>query len=152
LETLGLWKTDYRPVLQDMLTSWPGEEEPATSAEIIEFALPKEVHLAVFGCAEAWQIPTLLDLELAEHQSVVVLAAWWRRLSKRWGIRPFSVAEDVVWFQLDELPHENRREKFLADLLTFSSDVAECFEPSMIRSAGPNRPYLFPAPLQLIFS
>lgn len=151
LEKLGLWKGDYRPVLNEMLSSWPAESGQPAAAEVIDFALPKEVRLAVFGCSELWQIPTMLDIELPELESVEVLAAWWRRLLKRWQARPFLVADDVIWFQMDELPREGREEMFLADLLTFSSDVAECFEPSMIRPTGPGQPYLFPVPLQLTF-
>ncbi len=149
LEKLGLWKLDYRPVLNEMLESWPEPNEMIGGPEVLDFALPNEVQLLVFGCAELWQIPTLLPLDVPELETVEVLAAWWRRLNRNWGARPFLVAEDVIWFFLYEVPEEERQELFLADLMTFSSDVAECFEPSMIRSAGPGKPYLFPLPLQL---
>jgi hypothetical protein len=149
LEKLGLWKGDYRPVLAEMVANWPSANGQATAPEVIDFALPNEVQLVLFGCSEVWQIPTLLDLELPELKSVEVLAAWWRRLQKNWEVRPFLVADDVIWFQLDDLP--DRRELFLADLLSFSSDVAECFEPEMIRASGRDGPYLFPVPMQLSF-
>jgi len=151
LEKLGQWRNDYRPVLSEMLATWPPEVGAAYEAEIIDFALPNEASVVVFGCREMWHIPAFLELTLNEHGSETVLAAWWRRLAKRWGLRPFLIAEDVIWFKVDELPEERRRELFLADLLTFSSDVAECFEPSMIRSAGTDHKYLFPVPLQLTF-
>lgn len=149
LEKLALWKGNYRPVLDEMLSNWPSSNGTTPGPEVIDFALPNDVQLIVFGCSEMWQIPTLLNLEVPEHQSEEVVAAWWRRLNKRWLAKPFMVAEDVIWFQLPELPEEERQELFLADLLTFSSDVAECFEPSMIHAAGPGKPYLFPVPLQL---
>lgn len=152
LEELGVWKGDFRAVLDELMASWPEGESHNGGAEIINFALPKEVTLAIFSCAEAWQIPTLLDLNLPELASTQELAAWWRRLSKRWAATPYMLADDVIWFQMPTLPAEDRREAFLADLLNFSSDVAECFEPSMIRSLGPERPYLFPVPLQLTFA
>ena len=71
---------------------------------------------------------------------------------REWDARPLLVTDDVIWFQLEELPEEERRELFLADLMSFSSDVGECFEPAMIRSLSPGGPYLFPVPLQLQFT
>jgi len=151
LEKLGLWKSDYRPVLAEMVSHWSRAESQVAEPEVIDFALPKEAQLVLFACSEVWQVPLFLELELAELKSTVVLAAWWRRLQRIWNARPFLIADDVIWFQMDKLPESSRRELFLADLLSFSSDVAECFEPDMIRSAGENAPFLFPVPLQLSF-
>lgn len=147
LEKLGVWRDDFRPVLGEMMASWPDELSTKRGDEVVDFALPTEVKVGIFGCTDFWQIPALLQLELPELNSEVKLAAWWRRLSKRWGARPFLLADDIIWFQMREIPEDARRELFLADLLNLSSDVAECFEPSMIKGAGEK--FLFPVPLQL---
>lgn len=149
LEKLRLWKADHRKALAEMLEAWPSFDGRAPEPEVLEFALPKEAQVCVFGCTEQWQIPLLLQVELGELGSRAVLAAWLRRLAREWSARPLMIAEDVIWFQLDELPEEERRELFLADLLCFSSDVAECFEPAMIRPYSDEGPYYFPVPLQL---
>lgn len=149
LEKLGRWKGDYRKALEDLVEAWPCFDSRAAEPEVLEFALPKESQLCVFGCQEAWQIPLLLNLELGELGGREVLAAWLRRLAREWGCRPLLFADDVIWFQVAELPEENRRELFLADLMSFSSDVAECFEPAMIRPCSEHGPYLFPVPMQL---
>lgn len=151
LEQLGLWKGDYRATIEEMLSNWPESIGQAGGPEVVDFALPNEVQLVFFACTEFWQIPSLLDLELAELKSCEKLGAWWRRLYKRWKAKPFLLAEDIVWYQLPELPEPHRRELFLADLMNFSSDVAECFEPSMIKTAGADLPFLFPVPLQMTF-
>lgn len=151
LEQIGLWKGNYHQALGEMTTQWPESFGPAAGAEVVDFALPPEVQVVFFSCRELWQIPALLRLELAELKSLDILGAWWRRLDKLWGARPFLLAEDITWFQLTDLPEPERRELFLADLMNFSSDVIECFEPSMIKSAGPGKPYLFPVPMQMTF-
>lgn len=151
LEKLALWKSDYRKVLAEMLEAWPEFDGHTAEPEVLEFALPREAQVCVFGCSEQWHIPLLLNLELGELEGRHALAAWLRRLAREWGIRPFFIAEDVIWFQLDEMPEEGRRDLFLADLMSFSSDVAECFEPAMIRPYEVEGPYYFPVPLQLSF-
>lgn len=151
LEKLGLWKSDYRKALAEMVEAWPCFDGRPAEPEVLEFALPKEAQVCVFGCAEQWQIPLLLDLELGELENRAVLAAWLRRLAREWGCRPLLIVDDVIWFQLEELPEDHRRELFLADLMSFSSDVAECFEPAMIRPFNEEGPYYFPVPLQLSF-
>ena len=151
LEKLGLWKSNYREVLSDMLEAWPTPEELVAEPEVIDFALPKEAQVCLFSCSEPWLIPALLGLELPELGEVEVLSAWLRRLGREWEARPLMVADDVIWFQLDQLPEGHRRELFLADLMGLSSDVGECFEPTMIRPLSPGGPYLFPLPLQLQF-
>src|SRR5690606_8189938 len=151
LEQLGLWKDDYRGTIEEMLSNWPESIGHAGGAEVVEFALPNEVQLVFFACSEFWQIPSLLQLELPELKSREKLGAWWRRLYKRWKAKPFLLAEDIVWYQMPELPEPHRRDLFLADLMNFSSDVAECFEPSMIKSVGADMPFLFPVPMQMTF-
>jgi hypothetical protein len=150
LERLGLWKSDYREVLSEMLEAWPAGARLAPS-EVIEFALPEKTQVCLFSCTEPWMIPLLLELELPELGSVERLAAWLRRFLREWGARPLLFADDVIWFQVKELPEGARRELFLADLMSFSSDVSECFEPTMIRPTDPEGAYLFPVPLQLHF-
>lgn len=149
LEKLGIWRDNFRPILAEMMTHWPDEVGRDEDSEVVDFALPPQVTVAVFSCSEFWQIPTMLELTLPELKSEINLAAWWRRMAKRWGARPFMLAEDVIWFQMEELPEDERRELFLADLINMSSDVAECFEPTMIKEAEDR--YLFPVPLQLTF-
>jgi hypothetical protein len=149
VEKLGLWRDNFRPVLAEMMSQWPDEIGRGGDPEVVDFALPDQVKVGLFSCSEFWQIPSLLTLNLTELKSESILAAWWRRLSRRWGARPFMVADDVIWFQMDELPETDRRELFLADLVNMSSDVAECFEPTMIKTAEDK--FLFPVPLQLTF-
>jgi hypothetical protein len=149
VEKLGLWRDNFRPVLTEMMSHWPEEIGREGDPEVVDFALPDQVKVGVFGCSEFWQIPTLLELNLTELKSEAILAAWWRRLNRRWGARPFLLADDIIWFQMEELPEGDRRELFLADLINMSHDVAECFEPTMIKTA--EEKYLFPVPLQLTF-
>ena len=156
VEKLGLWRDNFRPVLAEMMGQWPDEIRRGgtnlrnyEAPEVVEFALPDRVKIGLFYCREFWQIPSLLPLNLAELKSQSVLSAWWRRLGRRWGARPFLLADDIVWFQMDELPESDRRELFLADLINMSSDVAECFEPAMIKIL--DEKFLFPLPLQLTF-
>lgn len=147
LEKLGLWRDNYRPVLAEMMSQWPAEVGRQGDSEVVDFALPDQVKVGVFGCTEFWQIPSLLELNLPDLGSEAKLGAWWRRLGKRWGARPFLIADDIIWFRMKKLPEQDRRELFLADLINMSNDVAECFEPSMIKVAGEQ--FVFPVPMQL---
>ena len=147
LEKLGLWRDNYRPVLAEMMSQWPSEVGRQGDSEVVDFALPDQVKVGLFGCTEFWQIPSLLELNLPDLGSEAKLGAWWRRLGKRWGARPFLVADDIIWFRMNKLPDEDRRELFLADLINMSNDVAECFEPTMIKVA--DEQFVFPVPMQL---
>lgn len=149
LEELGLWRDNFRPILGELSEQWPEEVGRCGDTEVVDFALPEQMKVGVFACAEFWQIPALLQLHLPDLGSEARLAAWWRRLSKRWGARPFLMADDIIWFRMEKLPEEERRELFLADLVNMSHDVAECFEPAMIKQAGEQ--YVFPLPMQLGF-